>query len=42
LGRDASITSVRAMTGQETAPQVFIGGNYIGGSEALEAYLSKQ
>jgi antioxidant, ahpC/TSA family/glutaredoxin len=24
-----------------TAPQVFIGGKYIGGSEDLEAYLAK-
>jgi glutaredoxin-like protein len=39
LGRDASITTVRAMTGKETAPQVFIGGNYIGGSEELASYL---
>jgi len=39
LGRDASITSVRAMTGKETVPQVFIGGNYIGGSEELASYL---
>lgn len=42
LGRDASITSVRAMTGQETAPQVFIGGQYIGGSEALEAFIANR
>ncbi|MDO4433814.1 MAG: glutathione peroxidase [Alysiella sp.] len=41
LGRDASITSVRAITGKATAPQVFIGGQYIGGSEDLEAYLNK-
>ncbi|MCG7657671.1 glutathione peroxidase [Wielerella bovis] len=41
LGRDASITSVRAITGKATAPQVFIGGKYIGGSEELEAYLAK-
>ncbi len=40
LGRDASITSLRAMTGNETAPQVFIGGKYIGGSEALEQFLA--
>ncbi len=39
LGRDASITTLRAMTGHETAPQVFIGGKYIGGSEALKEYL---
>lgn len=42
LGRDASITSVRAITGKATAPQVFIGGQYIGGSEDLEAYLAKK
>lgn len=41
LGKDASIVSVRAITGKATAPQVFIGGNYIGGSEELEAYLAK-
>lgn len=41
LGRDATITSVRAITGKATAPQVFIGGQYIGGSEELEAYLAK-
>lgn len=39
LGRDASITSVRAMSGKETAPQVFIGGQCIGGSEELKAHL---
>lgn len=42
LGKDASIVSVRAITGKATAPQVFIGGNYIGGSEELDAYLAKQ
>ncbi|ETD70797.1 glutaredoxin [Pelistega indica] len=40
LGKDASIVSVRAITGKTTAPQVFIGGKYIGGSEELEAYLA--
>ena len=40
LGRDASMTSVRAMTGRETAPQVFIGGRHIGGSDELEKYLA--
>lgn len=40
LGRDASITSVRAITGKATAPQVFIGGKYIGGSEELEKYFA--
>ena len=41
LGRDASTTSVRAITGKETAPQVFIGGEYVGGSEELAAYLKQ-
>lgn len=41
LGRDASTTSVRAITGKETAPQVFIGGEYVGGSEELAAYLKR-
>ena len=41
LGRDATIRSVRAMTGKETVPQVFVEGDYIGGSEELEAWLSR-
>lgn len=40
LGKDASMTSVRAITGKNTAPQVFIGGKYIGGSEELAAYFA--
>jgi glutaredoxin-like protein len=39
LGRDANLTSLRAMTGKETVPQVFIAGKHIGGSEELAAYL---
>lgn len=39
LGKDASLTSLKAMTGKETVPQVFIEGKYIGGSEALTDYL---
>ena len=39
LGHDATIRSVRAMTGRETVPQVFIDGDYIGGSEELDGYL---
>lgn len=41
LGKDATTVSVRAITGKATAPQVFIGGKYIGGSEELEAFLAK-
>ncbi|EGY52667.1 glutathione peroxidase [Neisseria shayeganii] len=40
LGKDASTTSVRAITGKTSAPQVFIGGKYIGGSEELEKYFA--
>ncbi|NOX09674.1 MAG: glutathione peroxidase [Gammaproteobacteria bacterium] len=39
LGRDASLRSLRAMTGRETVPQVFIAGQLIGGSEELALYL---
>jgi len=39
LGRDVTTRSLRAMTGAATAPQVFIDGKLIGGSEALAAYL---
>jgi glutaredoxin-like protein len=44
LGHDATLRSVRAITGKETVPQVFIDGDYIGGSEELDAYIegSKQ
>ncbi len=41
LGHDASTVAVRAITNKTSAPQVFIGGEYIGGSEELEAYLNK-
>ena len=41
LGRDATLKSVRAITGKETVPQIFINGEYIGGSEDLQVYLDK-
>lgn len=41
LGRDASMTSIRAITGRDTAPQVFIGGQHIGGNDDLQAYFAK-
>ena len=40
VGRDATITTLRAMSGRETVPQVFIGGRLIGGSDELEQYLA--
>lgn len=39
LGTDATLVSLKAMSGRETVPQVFIGGKHIGGSEELEAYF---
>lgn len=41
VGHDTSLRSVRAITGKDTVPQVFINGEHIGGSEELEKYLSK-
>jgi glutaredoxin-like protein len=40
VGKDAAMRSVRAITGKETVPQVFIDGEYIGGSEELQNYLT--
>lgn len=39
LGKDVTNRSLRAVAGATTVPQVFVDGKYIGGSEALEAYL---
>ncbi|TCP95019.1 glutaredoxin-like protein [Cricetibacter osteomyelitidis] len=41
LGHDATIVSLRAVSGRATVPQVFIGGKHIGGSDDLEAYFAK-
>jgi glutaredoxin-like protein len=40
LGKGVSLTSLSAITGRETVPQVFIGGKHIGGSDDLEAYFA--
>lgn len=40
LGKNASLASLKAVTGRETVPQVFIGGKHIGGSDELEAYFA--
>ena len=42
LGKDASLTSLKAMSGRDTVPQVFIGGQHIGGSDDLETYFEQQ
>ena len=39
LGKDASLTSLKACTGSVTVPQVFIGGQCIGDSDALLDFL---
>ena len=39
LGKDVTTKSLRAVTGAQTVPQVFINGQLIGGSEALDEYL---
>ncbi len=39
LGKDASLTSLKAITGKDTVPQLFIDNNHIGGSEELAAFL---
>ncbi|MFC3120969.1 glutathione peroxidase [Agaribacter flavus] len=41
LGKDATLASLKAVTGRETVPQVFIGGEHIGGSDDLEAWFAK-
>ena len=39
LNRDFNESTIRAVTGRTTVPQVFIDGKLIGGSEELEVYL---
>lgn len=38
---DITLRTLRAVTNADTVPQVFIDGTHIGGSEALETFLSK-
>jgi len=42
LNRDFSESTIRAISGEATVPQVFIDGERIGGSEALEKYFAEQ
>jgi glutaredoxin-like protein len=39
LGKGASLASLKAISGRDTVPQVFIGGKHIGGSDDLAAYF---
>jgi len=41
LNRDYTEACLRAVSGQSTVPQIFINGEYIGGSEDLKRYLAK-
>jgi glutaredoxin-like protein len=42
LGKGITTSALRAVSGKGTAPQVFIGGRLIGGSEELEQYFARQ
>jgi glutaredoxin-like protein len=41
LNRDYSESTIRAVSGKATVPQIFINGEYIGGSEDLEAWMAQ-
>lgn len=41
LGKDATTVGLRAVSGRATVPQVFIGGQHIGGSDDLEAHFAR-
>lgn len=40
LGGNVTMTSVRAIAGRDTAPQIFIGGKHIGGNDELQTYFA--
>ncbi|MGD2138585.1 MAG: glutaredoxin domain-containing protein, partial [Gammaproteobacteria bacterium] len=42
LNRDFSESTIRAVSGMSSVPQVFVNGDHIGGSEDLEAWLKRQ
>lgn len=42
LGSGVSFASLRNLSGQTTAPQIFLGGRHIGGLRELEAYFSME
>ena len=41
LGKGITFSTIRAVSGRGTAPQVFVGGRHIGGSDELEAWLGE-
>ena len=42
LGKGITFSTIRAVSGRGTAPQVFIGGKLIGGADDVEAHFAKQ
>jgi glutaredoxin-like protein len=42
LGKGITSSTLRAVSGKGTTPQIFIGGKLIGGADELEAYFSGQ
>jgi glutathione-dependent peroxiredoxin len=42
LGKGITSSTLRAVSGKGTTPQIFIGGRLIGGADELEAYFSGQ
>ena len=40
LGKGVTLSTVRAVSGRGTTPQVFIGGRHIGGADDLEAHFA--
>jgi len=40
IGQDASLLSLRAISGSSTVPQIFISGQLIGGADELEQHFS--
>ncbi len=42
LGKGVTLSTVRAVSGRGTVPQVFIGGHHVGGADDLEAYLDER
>ena len=40
LGKNVTFSTIRAVSGRGTAPQVFIGGKHIGGADDVEAHFA--
>lgn len=41
LGKDTNLTAMRAVSGRDTTPQVFIDGKHIGGNDDLQKYFAE-